>query len=75
MINGFRLRRGLRTHPDGFASKFWFIRVIRVIRGFNFGSRVKLKHPTPLSRERAPLSRERAPLSRERASNILHPVE
>jgi hypothetical protein len=40
MINGFRLRRALRTHPAGFASKFLFIRVIRVIRGFNFGSRI-----------------------------------
>jgi hypothetical protein len=41
MINGFSLRRGLRTHPAQFVSKFLFIRVIRVIRGFNCGSRVK----------------------------------
>jgi hypothetical protein len=27
-----------RTHPARFAPKFLFIRVIRVIRGFNFGS-------------------------------------
>jgi len=43
MINGFRLRRVLRTHPAGFASKFFFICVIRVIRGFNFGIWVKLR--------------------------------
>jgi len=41
MINGFRLRRVFRTHPACFASKFLFIRVICVIRDFNFGSRVK----------------------------------
>jgi hypothetical protein len=40
MINEFRLRRVLRTHPAGFVSKFLFI---RVIRGFNFGSRVQAK--------------------------------
>ena len=40
MINGFRLRRVFRTHPACFASRFLFICVIRVIRGFNFGSRV-----------------------------------
>ena len=37
MINGFPLRRGLRTHSIRFVSKFWLIRVILVIRGFNFG--------------------------------------
>ena len=31
MINGFHLRRVLRTYPACFASKFLFIRVIRVI--------------------------------------------
>jgi hypothetical protein len=36
MINGIRLGRVLRTHPAGFAFKFWFIRVIRVIRGSYF---------------------------------------
>jgi hypothetical protein len=36
MIYGFHLWRALRTHPAGFASKFWFIRVIRVIRGSYF---------------------------------------
>jgi hypothetical protein len=40
MTNGFPLRRGLWTHPVRFVSKFWFIRVIRVIRGFTFGSQV-----------------------------------
>jgi hypothetical protein len=41
MINGFHLRRRLRTHPACFASKFLFIRVIRIICGFNFGSQVE----------------------------------
>ncbi len=40
MINGFCLQRVLQTHPACFASKLLFIRVIRVIRGFNFGNRV-----------------------------------
>jgi hypothetical protein len=40
MIKGFYLRRVLQIHPAAFASKFLFIRVIRVIRGFNFESRV-----------------------------------
>jgi hypothetical protein len=52
MINGFHLRRVLRTHPAGFAFKFLFIRVIRVIRGFNFGSWVEQKAP-PINREQA----------------------
>jgi len=39
MING-HLRRVLRSHPAGFASKFL---VIRVIRGFNLGIQVELK--------------------------------
>ena len=50
MINGFCLKRVLRTHPAGFAPKFLFIRVIRVIRGFNFGSRDKLSESAPSAR-------------------------
>jgi len=41
MINGFHLRHALRTRPACFAFKFLFICVIRVICGFNFGSRAK----------------------------------
>jgi hypothetical protein len=48
MINGFCLRRGLQTHPAGYASKLLFIRVIRAIRGFNFGSRVQVSSHTRL---------------------------
>jgi hypothetical protein len=48
MINGFCLRRGLQTHPACFASKLLFIRVIRVIRGFNFGSRANMPRLTAL---------------------------
>jgi hypothetical protein len=33
----------LRTHPARFAPKFLFIRVIRVIRGFNSGIRLNFK--------------------------------